>query len=33
VALGGSLGIHLRHHGIVMTSPGVEEAVVNAIWL
>lgn len=33
MALGGSLGIHLRHHGIVMTGPGVEEAVVNAIWL
>ena len=33
MALGDSLGIHLRHHGIVMTGSGVEEAVVNAIWL
>ncbi len=33
MALGDSLGIHLRHYGIVMSGPGVEEAVVNAIWL
>lgn len=32
-ALGDSLAIHLRHHGVVMTGPSVEEAVVNTIWL
>lgn len=33
VALGDRLGIHLRHHGIVVTGSGVEEAVVNTIGL
>lgn len=32
-ALGDRLGIHLRHHGIVMTGSRIEEAVVHAIWL
>ena len=33
MALGDSLVIHLRHHEMVKTGPGVEETVVKAIWL
>ena len=32
-ALGDSVAIHLRNHGIVTTGGSVQEAVINAIWL